>query len=55
MPFYYDNHQADKDIGEIEKLEKTVKRTLGLCKTLFCVCLCKLYLRIIVCDRKSDF
>ena len=50
--------QRKKDIGGI-KISNTAKRILGLCSHLIfwvrmCVYLCRLYLRIIVCDPVSD-
>ena len=52
MLFYQDNHQAEKDIEEIEKIENTAERmftmelhiTFSVC---VCVCVCRLYLQII--------
>ena len=47
--------QRKKDIRKIEKKKSknTVKRTLGLCTTFLCVC--GLYLHIIVCGHISEF
>ena len=58
-----DNHQAENERYWRNRKNKkyTVKRTLGLCTTLYvyvyvCVCMClgRLYLRIIVYWRLSD-
>ena len=47
--------QKKKDIGEIAEIKNTIKRmfTLGVCVRV-CVCVCGLYLRIIVRSRICD-
>ena len=42
MPSHYDNHQAKKDIGEIEKIEKYSQKSIynGIARISFCMCVC---------------
>ena len=43
MPSYYDNHQAEKDFGEISKeIEKYCQKNIyvKIAYNSFCVCVC---------------
>ena len=59
VPSLHGNHQAGKkDFGEIKKSKDIVNRIfmLELCISLFfCMCVCRLYLYIVVHGRVYDY